>query len=169
MNDTIAQNEKRQRECNLRSNELYKSLSMAGDKASVMISDLNSHKLRIFIAKIKLFFDKINGNSGGRTSGGAQGGNIISNFQEVFLKGNQNSANSKAVTKEVGQKKHIIALLLVCIPYTGLTGMHEFYLGKPETAVIKLCTLNYFFIGWVIDVLRILTKNYTDGQGKMLQ
>lgn len=59
MNDIIAQLEKRQLEYNRRAGELYNKLSVAGDNATAMINALNNQKLRIFIAKIKLFIRKL--------------------------------------------------------------------------------------------------------------
>ena len=59
MNDLIALNEKKQIECNRRANELYKELVVAGDNATTMINNLNSQKLKIFLAKVKLFLKKL--------------------------------------------------------------------------------------------------------------
>lgn len=68
MNDIITQNEKRQLECNRRASELYKKLSVAGDNATSMINDLNNQKLRIFIAKVKLFIKKLQGKETSQTN-----------------------------------------------------------------------------------------------------
>ena len=172
MNDIITQNEKRQLECNRRANELYKKLSVAGDNATSMINDLNNQKLRIFIAKVKLFIKKLQGEETPHTNSSVANKpkqSFFDNFKEIFGTKNKIVDNAKQVTKNIGTKKYAITLVLVCIPYTGCLGIHDFYLGKTMLGIIKLCTGNFFTIGWIIDILRVVTKNYTDSYGNKLQ
>ena len=45
--------------CNRRATELYHTLARAGDEAVSVVQYLNSQTLRILIARIKLFIQKI--------------------------------------------------------------------------------------------------------------
>ena len=172
MNDIIVQNEKRQIECNRSAGELYKKLSVAGEQANSMIDDLNNQKLRIFIAKVRLFLRKLQGEETTKTNFSVNSElkqNFFGSFKETFGTKNKIVDSTKQVTKSIGTKKYAITLVLVCIPYTGCFGVHDFYLGKTTSGILKLCTANFFTIGWIIDILRIVTKNYTDCYGNKLQ
>ena len=37
----------------------------------------------------------------------------------------------------------------------GFTGSHRFYLGKPISGTIWLCTGGLFLIGWLVDIFLI--------------
>ena len=66
-------------------------------------------------------------------------------------------------------KKKIIALALAIFPYTGIFGIHDFYLGKKVNGFLKLFTLNFCMFGWFIDIIMILIGKYTTNDGDYLK
>lgn len=55
-----------------------------------------------------------------------------------------------------------IAYLLFVL--TAFIGIHWFYLGRPGLAVAKFLTLNFFFVGMVIDAA-MMPKNVRQANG----
>jgi TM2 domain-containing membrane protein YozV len=49
--------------------------------------------------------------------------------------------------------------------FLGLFGAHRFYAGKYLTGALWLFTAGMFGIGWVIDILLILTSTFLDKDG----
>ena len=64
-------------------------------------------------------------------------------------------------------KKWIVALLL-CLFLGGL-GIHRFYVGKGGTGFLWLITGGVFGIGWLVDLIKILTGKFTDKKGQPLE
>ncbi len=53
-------------------------------------------------------------------------------------------------------KKKMVALLL-CI-FLGPLGAHKFYEGNILMGIIYIFTAGLFFVGWIIDIIRLLGK-----------
>ena len=53
--------------------------------------------------------------------------------------------------------------------FLGFLGIHRFYVGKIGTGILWLFTLGFLGIGSFIDLLLILTGNFVDKQGKILE
>jgi len=68
---------------------------------------------------------------------------------------------------EVSERKRVIALILCLIG--GPFGFHRFYVGKNGTAVLMIFTLGGVWIWALIDLIMILTGNFTDKDGKKLE
>lgn len=66
-----------------------------------------------------------------------------------------------------GPRKSKLVALLLCI-FLGYFGAHRFYLGKTGSAVIYLLTCGGMYIGWLVDIVLILTNNLTDSYGQPL-
>lgn len=64
-------------------------------------------------------------------------------------------------------KSRWVAFFL-CV-FFGPLGIHNFYVGKIFWGLIYLCTLGFFGLGWVIDILRILLGTFKDGAGVPLR
>lgn len=61
------------------------------------------------------------------------------------------------------------ALLLCCLGFLGIGGIHDFYLGKIGSGIIKIITVNWVFIGTIIDLVKISSGSYTDNSGQPLR
>lgn len=64
------------------------------------------------------------------------------------------------------RKNRIVALLL-CL-FLGGIGAHRFYVGKTGTGIVWLLTLGCFGIGWLVDLVKIITGRFTDKKGNTL-
>lgn len=75
-------------------------------------------------------------------------------------------ANYVSITSD---KNKTTALILCCIGFVGIGGLHDFYLGRIGSGIVKLITLNWFCIGTIIDLIKILTGSYKDNAGMPLR
>lgn len=67
----------------------------------------------------------------------------------------------------VVQKDWLVTLLLEI--FFGGLGVHRFYVGKIGTGILFLITGGFFGIGWLVDLIKILTGKFTDKNGNPLQ
>ena len=58
--------------------------------------------------------------------------------------------------------------LILCI-FLGLFGAHYFYVGRIGRGVVALFTLDFFMIGWIIDIIKIATGGFKDNVGAPLR
>ena len=68
--------------------------------------------------------------------------------------------NNMGIVPGISRKSKTTALLL-CIFLGGL-GAHRFYVGKGGTGILYLFTAGLFGIGWIIDIIRIVTGSFRD-------
>lgn len=54
--------------------------------------------------------------------------------------------------------------LLLAI-FLGFFGIHQFYVGKVGMGIFYILTFGFFFIGWFIDILVIISGNFKDSNG----
>ena len=64
-------------------------------------------------------------------------------------------------------EKSWLATFLLCW-FLGGYGIHSFYAGKTINGVIQLLTGGGCGIWWIVDLILILTKQYTDDEGKVI-
>lgn len=60
-------------------------------------------------------------------------------------------------------KKKRTALLL-CI-FTGMFGGHYFYVGRFMRGLLAMFTFNFLFIGWLLDIIKIMRGRLKDNDG----
>ena len=72
-------------------------------------------------------------------------------------------ANYVTVSSEKNKK----TALLLC--FIGLGGIHDFYLGRISSGIIKLITINWFLFGTIIDLIKLLSGGYRDNAGAPLR
>lgn len=83
-----------------------------------------------------------------------------------------NNTNTNTNTNTVGAgmagtmnspKSKVVALILAL--FLGYLGFHRFYVGKIGSGIIWLFTFGFFGLGWIYDVIKILSGTFRDGTG----
>jgi len=64
-------------------------------------------------------------------------------------------------------EKRIVPAMILCF-FFGVFGAHRFYVGKIPTAIIQLITLGGLGIWMIIDLILIILREFTDGEGKRI-
>jgi len=95
-------------------------------------------------------------------------------FDEISNHNNQGAisitnvaSNSGAYGLEVPRKNKMVALVL-CI-FGGIFGLHRFYVGRTGSGFLYLCTFGVFLLGYVLDLISILTDGFCDRWGRPLK
>jgi len=73
-------------------------------------------------------------------------------------------ANYVTVTSD---KSKTVAFIL-CL-FLGVFGAHYFYVGRIGRGVLALLTMNFFIVGDVLDLLKILSGGFRDNTGAPLR
>lgn len=83
--------------------------------------------------------------------------NVTSQSQIII--NNQNIVTNS--TNSIVSKKSKITALLLCI-FLGEFGAHRFYVGKIWTGILYLFTGGLFCIGWIVDIVLIISGKFKD-------
>lgn len=75
-------------------------------------------------------------------------------------------ANYTTITSD---KSKQTAMILCCLGFIAIGGIHDFYLGNIGKGIIKLITCNWFLIGTIVDLIKISTGGYKDNAGAPLR
>lgn len=70
---------------------------------------------------------------------------------------NVNSGNVNSYAYGHGKLKDKRVSLILCLLF-GIFGAHRFYEGKIFTGLLYLCTCGLFGIGWLVDLIILLSK-----------
>lgn len=62
--------------------------------------------------------------------------------------------------KPEGKPKDKVIALILCILF-GTMGIHKFYEGKIGMGILYLCTGGLFYIGWIVDIIKLAGKPST--------
>ena len=73
----------------------------------------------------------------------------------------------KQYVVRTSSKDKKVALILCAL--VGVFGIHDFYLGRIGSGILKLFTANFFVFGWIADIIKIATGTYKDGAGEPLR
>ncbi len=65
------------------------------------------------------------------------------------------------------EKEWLVTLLLSI--FLGSLGIHRFYVGKIGTGILQLITLGGCGIWTLIDIIMIVTGNFKDNDGNVIQ
>lgn len=58
--------------------------------------------------------------------------------------------------------------LILCI-LLGYFGIHYFYVGRIGRGLLAMCTMNFFMIGWIMDIFKIMFGAFVDNVGAPLR
>ena len=73
-------------------------------------------------------------------------------------------ANYVTITSDKSKK----TAYLICL-FTGMFGGHYYYVGRTMRGLIATFTLNFAFIGWILDLRKIRKGKFKDNVGQYLR
>lgn len=66
-------------------------------------------------------------------------------------------------------RSRTVALILCCLGFVGIAGIHRFYVGKVFTGLLYLFTAGFCGIGTIIDLIGLGTGSFRDNVGVPLR
>ena len=75
---------------------------------------------------------------------------------------NEKRATHTTQTGELHKtKSKTTSIILCCLGFVGIAGLHKFYEGKFLLGVVYLLTFGLFFIGTIVDLINLINKENT--------
>ena len=65
----------------------------------------------------------------------------------------------------VSHRSRILAIILRCVGFVSIAGLHRFYAGKIGTGILWLLTGGCFLIGTIVDLIVLIDGGFTDSEG----
>ena len=65
----------------------------------------------------------------------------------------------------VSHRSRILAIILCCVGFVGLGGLHRLYVGKLGTGILWLVTGGLLGIGTIVDLISLIIGTFTDNAG----
>ena len=86
----------------------------------------------------------------------------------IIINNVSNDADMDAMGYDEGEsyKSRLITLIL-CV-FFGYIGLHRFYVGKTGTGILYIFTAGLFLIGWIVDIVSIVSGTFRDGGGYLI-
>lgn len=94
--------------------------------------------------------------SGQRSNKRVSNNNTVTNVNNIINSPTENFSNNMNRTKNKST-----SILLCCLGFLGIGGIHKFYEGKSLMGIVYLLTCGLFVIGTIIDLLALLAKPST--------
>lgn len=69
----------------------------------------------------------------------------------------------------VSSKPKMNVILLCCLGFLGIAGIHRFYVGRPWTGLLWLFTCGICGIGTIIDLIMIGTDRFRDAEENIIK
>ncbi len=85
----------------------------------------------------------------------------------IVMKPRENVRYMEELRMQYTSDKNKLTTFLLCL-FFGQLGVHYFYVGRIGMGILYLFTLGLGFIGWFIDLIRILTGHFKDKYGRKL-
>lgn len=94
-------------------------------------------------------------------------------FQDVTRNVTQNivqniTINPNTIVEDISRKSKSTTLILCCLGFFGLGGIHRFYAGKIGTGLLWFLTAGCFGIGTIIDLVSIIINKFYDSKEKRI-
>lgn len=80
-----------------------------------------------------------------------------------------NNVSSPVYVTNVSDKSKFIALILCCLGFIGLAGIHRIYVGKIISGILYFITFGFIGIGTIIDLVQLLLGQFSDNVGYPLR
>ncbi|MDE6502622.1 MAG: TM2 domain-containing protein [Ruminococcus sp.] len=74
----------------------------------------------------------------------------------------QNITINPNTTIGISKKSKSTAIVLCCLGFFGMGGIHRFYAGKIGTGILWFCTVGCFGIGTVMDLVSLIINKFYD-------
>lgn len=86
---------------------------------------------------------------------------------QIAFPGDVSNSSSPINTVPISRKDETIVIVLAI--FLGYLGIHRFYVGKVGSGIIWFITAGFFAIGWIYDIIKILSGTFTDGAGLVIR